>query len=222
MELVVVQCTISGVFTCAGNFYGIDAPTVLNNGVPTISMGSLAYTGGIFMATNTHNSLGTATVSIASHANVSFTVATDKISLVALGNIGASNVSTKLVFTVGGNLSIGGLSTCSFKTSESFGEETITVNGTFTSTAARTLFNGGTNELSGHKVRATFGGFVISGGNVWFSENTSDSTLDHCEWNNPALGWYFNSEVGRWICLHGCERIVCSEPRRKCLLYARS
>ena len=169
--------TISGVFTCAGNFYGIDAPTVLNNGVPTISMGSLAYTGGIFMATNTHNSLGTATVSIASHANVSFTVATDKISLVALGNIGASNVSTKLVFTVGGNLSIGGLSTCSFKTSESFGEETITVNGTFTSTAARTLFNGGTNELSGHKVRATFGGFVISGGNVWFSENTSDSTL---------------------------------------------
>jgi hypothetical protein len=168
---------INGIFTCAGNFYGIDAPAVINNGVPTITMNSLAYTGGIFMASNTHNSLGTATVTIATNANVSFTVATDRISLIGLGNVGVNNVTTRLVLNVGGNLSIGGLSTCSFKTSESFGEETITVNGTFTSTAARTLFNGGANELSGHKVRATFGGFVISGGNVWFSENTSDSTL---------------------------------------------
>jgi hypothetical protein len=99
------------------------------------------------MASNTHNSLGTATVTIATNANVSFTVATDRISLIGLGNVGVNNVTTRLVLNVGGNLSIGGLSTCSFKTSESFGEETITVNGTFTSTAARTLFNGGANEL---------------------------------------------------------------------------
>ncbi len=168
---------ISGTFTCAGNFYGIDAPTLLNNGVPTISMNALAYTGGIFMASNAHNVNGTATVTISTNATITFTTATDKIWLLGVSSVSGNNCTTKLNLNVGGNLTIGGLATCEFKTSEAFGEENIIIGGTLTSTAAKTFFNGGVNEASGHKVKATMAGFVVSGGNVWFSENASDSTI---------------------------------------------
>ncbi len=169
--------TINGTFLCGGNFYGMNAPLLLNNGVPAITINSLSYTGGTFMAAYAHNINGTAVVNILTNAIVSFTIASDKISLLGLANIGASPVTTKLNFTVGGNLSIGGLSTCAFSTSESFGEENINIAGTFTITAARALFNGSQLESNGHKVKATIGSFTMSGGTVWFSENPSDSTL---------------------------------------------
>ncbi|MBK9318648.1 MAG: hypothetical protein IPM91_07345 [Bacteroidetes bacterium] len=168
--------TINGVFTSAGNFYGINAPLLLNNGVPTININSLSYTRGTFMASYAHNVNGTAVVNILGNATVAFTVATDNIKLLGLSAISGNNVTTKLNFSVGGNLSISGLSTCVFNSSEAFGDETITIGGTFTVTAAKAMFNGGLNEGSGHKVTAIMGGFTISGGTVWFSENTSDST----------------------------------------------
>ncbi|MBL0097028.1 MAG: T9SS type A sorting domain-containing protein [Bacteroidetes bacterium] len=168
--------TINGVFISAGDFYGINAPLLLNNGVPAITMNSLSYTRGTFMASYAHNVNGTAVVNILGNATVAFTVATDNIKLLGLSNINGNNVTTKLNFTVGGNLSISGLSTCVFNTSEAFGAETISVGGTFTVTDAKAMFNGGLNESSGHKVTATMGGFTISGGTVWFSENSSDST----------------------------------------------
>ena len=169
--------SIAGTFTCAGNFYGIDAPTLLNNGVPTISMNALAYTGGVFMAANAHNVNGTATVTINTHATITFTVATDKIWLLGVSSVSGNNSTTKLNLNIGGNLTVGGLASCEFKTSESFGEENISIGGTYTSTAAKSVFNGSVNESAGHKVKATMGGFVVSGGNVWFSENASDSTI---------------------------------------------
>ncbi len=176
---------INGTYNCAGNFYGINAPLILNNGVPTITINALTYTGGTFMASYAHNSGGTAVVNILSNAIISFTVATDNIKLLGLAAIGANPVTTMLNFTVGGNLSVAGLSTCAFKSSESYGEEIIIVNGTFTVTAAKALFNGGSVESSGHKVKATFGGFTISGGTAWFSENASDST--NITVNGPVL-----------------------------------
>ncbi|MBL7924070.1 MAG: hypothetical protein JNL88_07720, partial [Bacteroidia bacterium] len=169
--------SINGTFTCAGNFYGINAPAVMNNGVPDIQINSLTYNGGTFMASCTHNLGGLATVNIISHATVNFTIAADKIQLLGLSSLGGSNVTTRLNFTVGGNLTVGGLSTCELKTSEAYGEETVSVNGVFTSTAAKTLFNGGLTDASGHKVKVSLGGYVISGGTVWFSENPSDTVL---------------------------------------------
>ena len=166
---------INGIFNSAGNFYGINAPLLLNNGVPTITMNSLMYSGGTFMASYAHNIGGTASVNIAGNATITFTIASDNIKLLGLPGIGANNSTTKLNLVVGGNLSVGGFSTCEFKTSESYGEEILTVTGTFTSTAAKTIINGGTIDASGHKVRATLGGFTISGGTVWFSENSCDS-----------------------------------------------
>ena len=168
---------VNGVFISSGDFYGINAPTILNNGVPTLTINSLSYSNGVFMASNAHNSNGLATVSILSHATINFTNATNKINLIGLASLSGIKTSTRLLFTVGGNLSISGVSTCEFKTSESSGEETTIVNGTFTSTAAKTIFNGSLDETNGHKVNITLGGLLMSGGVVWFSENASDSTL---------------------------------------------
>lgn len=168
---------INGVFNCAGNFYGINAPLILNNGVPSITMNSLSYTGGTFMASNTHNVNGLATLSILNNATINFTTATDKINLLGLAAIGGNICTTRLLFTVGGNFTISGLSSCEFKTSETKGEETTIVGGTFTSTAARTIFNGSNVETNGHKVHITLAGLIMSGGTVWASENASDSTF---------------------------------------------
>ncbi|MFN8154039.1 MAG: hypothetical protein U0Y08_07085 [Bacteroidia bacterium] len=225
-----VNIAIAGTFTCAGNFYGINSPLLLNNGVPSITMFALAYTGGIFMASNAHNSGGTATVSVTSHATVSFTNATDKIWLLGTSAVAGSNVTTALNLTVGGNLSIGGLSTCEFKTSETFGAENIVVNGTFTCTNANTWFNGGVNEASGHRVTATLGGFVMSGGNAWFSENASDSTLITVNGNVQLSGGtfilksstgyarmivngnYAQNLVGSVMYMHGPDRLGVAAP----------
>ncbi|MBK7966467.1 MAG: hypothetical protein IPK10_15095 [Bacteroidetes bacterium] len=168
---------ILGVFNAAGDFYGINAPTVLNNGVPTITINSLSFTNGIFMASNGHNINGLATVNILGHATVNFTSAANKINLLGLASLSGQKSTTRLLFTVGGNLTVSGVSTCEFKTSESSGEETTIINGTFTSTAAKTIFNGSLDETNGHKVNITLGGLLMSGGSVWFSDNASDSTF---------------------------------------------
>ncbi|MBK9639595.1 MAG: T9SS type A sorting domain-containing protein [Bacteroidetes bacterium] len=168
---------INGVFTSTGDFYGINAPTILNNGVPTLTIHSLSYSNGIFMASNAHNINGLATVNILSHATINFTAVANKINLLGLATLSGVKSNTRLLFTVGGNLSISGVSTGEFKTSESSGEETTIVNGTFTSTGAKTIFNGSLDETNGHKVYITLGGLLMSGGVVWFSENASDSTF---------------------------------------------
>jgi len=169
--------TINGVFNCAGDFYGINAPNKLFNGVPAITIQTLAYTGGIFMATNTHNLNGLATVSVLSHATINFTAANNKIALIGLASLGGNVCTTRLLFYVGGNLTVTGVSTCEFKTSESRGEESTNIVGTFTFTGARTIFNGSLSESNGHKVNIKLGSLLSSGGSVWFSENASDSTF---------------------------------------------
>lgn len=168
---------VSGVFTSGGDFYGINAPTILNNGVPTVTIYSLSYSSGIFMASYTHNINGLAEVTIQSHATINFTSASNKIHLLGLASLSGIKTTTRLQFFVGGNLTISGVSTSEFKTSESAGEESTVVNGTFTSTAAKTIFNGSLDETNGHKVNITLGGLLMSGGSVWFSENASDSTF---------------------------------------------
>ena len=168
---------VSGVFTSGGDFYGINAPAILNNGVPTITINSLSYSSGIFMASYTHNINGLAEVTIQSHATINFTSASNKIHLLGLASLSGIKTTTRLQFFVGGNLTISGVSTSEFKTSESAGEESTVVNGTFTSTAAKTIFNGSLDETNGHKVNITLGGLLMSGGSVWFSENASDSTF---------------------------------------------
>ena len=169
--------TVNGIFTSAGDFYGINAPTKLNNGVPTIIINSLSYTNGIFMGSYTHNINGLASISIQNHATVNFTNAGNKVNLLGLASLSGNKTTTRLQFFVGGNLTISGVSTCEFKTSESAGEESTVVNGTYTSTAAKTIFNGSLDETNGHKVKITLGGLLMSGGSVWFSENASDSTF---------------------------------------------
>lgn len=168
---------VNGVFTSAGDFYGINAPAILNNGVPTLTINSLSYSNGIFMASNAHNLNGLAIVNILNNATVNFTNAANKINLLGLASLSGQKSTTRLLFTVGNNLTISGVSTCEFKTSESSGEEITIVNGTFTSTDAKTIFNGSLDETNGHKVRITLGGLLMSGGTVWFSENASDSTF---------------------------------------------
>ncbi|MFN0187338.1 MAG: hypothetical protein ACKVQV_01405, partial [Bacteroidia bacterium] len=168
---------VNGVFTSGGDFYGINAPGILNNGVPAITIKSLSYANGTFMAANAHNINGLATVNILEHATVSFTAASNKINLLGLASLSGIKTTTRLQFTVGGNLTVSGVSTCEFKTSESAGEETTVVNGTYTSTSAKTIFNGSLDETNGHKVNITLGGLLMSGGSVWFSENASDSTF---------------------------------------------
>lgn len=168
---------VGGVFTSAGDFYGINAPTVLNNGVPLITINSLSFTNGIFMASNGHNINGLATVNILGHATVNFSNAANKINLLGLASFSGQKSTTRLLFTVGGNLTVSGVSTCEFKTSESSGAETTIINGTFTSTNAKTIFNGSLDETNGHKVNITLGSLLMSGGQVWFSENASDSTF---------------------------------------------
>ena len=168
---------VNGLFTSGGDFYGINAPIILNNGVPTVTIKSLSYANGTFMAANAHNINGLATVNILENATVSFTGASNKINLLGLASLSGNKTTTRLQFTVGGNLTVSGVSTCEFKTSESAGEETIVVNGIFTSTSAKTIFNGSLDETNGHKVKITLGGLLTSGGSVWFSENASDSTF---------------------------------------------
>jgi hypothetical protein len=168
---------VAAVFTSGGDFYGINAPAILNNGVPAITINSLFYSNGIFMASNAHNLNGLATVNIQNNATVNFTNAANKISLLGMATLSGQKSTTRLLFTVGNNLTISGIATCEFKTSESSGEETTIVNGTFTSTNAKTIFNGSTDETNGHKVKITLGGLLVSGGTVWFSENASDSTF---------------------------------------------
>jgi hypothetical protein len=168
---------VGGLFTSAGDFYGINAPTVLNNGVPLLTINSLSFTNGIFMASNGHNINGLATVNIVGHATVNFTAAANKINLLGLASLSGQKSTTRLLFTVGGNLTVSGVSSCEFKTSETSGAEITIINGTFTSTNAKTIFNGSLDETNGHKVNITLGGLLMSGGTVWFSENASDSTF---------------------------------------------
>lgn len=222
--------TLAGLFTCAGNFYAINSPTLLNNGVPVVSMNGLAYTGGVFMLTNGHNVGGTASLNITTNAGISFTNSADRVWLIGASSVSGNNVTTALNLTVGGNLSVGGFSTCEFKTSEAFGAEVITVNGTMTCTGANTLFNGGVNEASGHKVTATLGGMVMSGGNAWFSENGSDSTLITVNGNVQLSGGtfiiksstgyarmtvngnYSQNLVGSVMYMHGPDRLGAATP----------
>jgi hypothetical protein len=193
-------------------------------------MNGLSYTGGVFMLTNGHNTGGTASLNITTNATISFTNAADKIWLIGAGTVSGNNVTTALNLIVGGNLSVGGFSTCEFKTSEAFGAETITVGGTMTCTAANSLFNGGVNESSGHRVTATLGGLVMSGGNAWFSENGSDSTLVVVNGNVQLSGGTFiikastgyarmtvngnfaQNLVGSVMYMHGPDRLGVATP----------
>lgn len=172
-----VNVVVSGNWNHSGTCNGLFNTSALNSGVASFTVGSLNMNGGFFAVQNAHNTGGQANLIIGTNAIFALPNASDRVIISGPEAIGVSPSTVRLNFTAGNNVTVSGNASAEFRTSDACGEESISINGIFSTTSANTFFNGGPSDASGHKVTASLGGLVMSGGKVWLSENSADSAL---------------------------------------------
>ncbi len=169
---------VNGTFTQnTGDTRFVYNVTTVNSGIYSATFGYLVLNGGIFMGqTGIHVSNGTCTLAITNDFTINFSNTTDKFRGTSLSSIGSTMNTAKLNLSVGGNLSVSGVSASEFTSSASSGSETITLNGNFQVSGTTLCLNYGATSAY-HSTQLTIAGNVsINGGGTYFSRNGGTTT----------------------------------------------
>ncbi len=156
----------------AGDFRGIQNTATFTAGIANYQLGSFNFTGGTMLANyGCHVGGKTVQFNVTGSMSVSYTAATDIVSIVRLATLSTTTCSHALNMTVGGNLSIGGSALGEFNGNNGSGAETITVTGNMQVSNGNNYFNVvpafGSN---GHTTTLSVGGLLsVSGGNTFLS-----------------------------------------------------
>lgn len=158
-----------------GDFRGIQNNTTFTAGIASFQVGSVNFTGGVFLGNYGCHVLGqTVQFNVTGNMNVSFAVNTDIFAIVRLATLSTTASTHALNFTVGGNLSITGGIVGEFNSNNGTGLETVTITGNLIVSNGNNYFNvvpgfGG----NGHAVTMLVNGALqVSGGNTFLSSET--------------------------------------------------
>jgi hypothetical protein len=165
-------------FTVTGNWKqtGGDFRAIQNNvtytaGVPSFQIGSVNYSGGVFIGNYSCNTVSsTISFVVSGNMNVTFATTTDIFAIHRLATLSTTAATAKLFFQVGGNLTLAG-ALGEFNSNNATGEEVINLLGNLNISGGNNYFNvipGYGNN--GHLVTFTLSGNLsVTGGNSYLS-----------------------------------------------------
>ena len=164
--------TISGNFKqTGGDFRGIQNNATYTAGVPTFQLGSVNYSGGVFIGNYSCNTVSsTILFTVTNNLNITFTAITDLFAIHRLATLGTTAATAKLNMLVGGDMNISG-TTGEFNSNTATGTEQIAISGALNISGGNNYFNvipdyGG----NGHAVTFTLNGNLnVSGGTSYLS-----------------------------------------------------
>jgi hypothetical protein len=158
----------------AGDFRGIQNNTTYTAGVPNFQIGSVNFTGGVFIANYSCNPVSsTISYVVAGNMNISFSNTTDLFAIHRLATLSTTAATAKLFMQVGGDFTISGV-LGEFNSNNATGSEVVNLLGSFNVSGGNNYFNvipnyGG----NGHALALTINGSVaISGGNTYLSSES--------------------------------------------------
>jgi hypothetical protein len=156
-----------------GDFRGIFNITTTNSGKSEIELGSAEITGGIFMANyGCHTAGQTSVLKINGDLNINLQSTNGKFRGNGLTTLTGIQNNLKLIFTVGGTLTVDGLTGTEFISSGSSGAENVTVTG-------NAIFKSGTSSFNvgSHQTELLFKSSLnLTGGNVYLSKSSGTFT----------------------------------------------
>ncbi|MBK9639596.1 MAG: hypothetical protein IPO63_18010 [Bacteroidetes bacterium] len=158
----------------AGDFRGIQNNTTYSAGVPNFQIGSVNFTGGVFIANYSCNTVSsTVSYVVAGNMNISFSNTTDLFAIHRLATLSTTAATAKLFMQVGGDFTISGV-LGEFNSNNATGSEVVNLLGSFNVSGGNNYFNvipnyGG----NGHALTLTINGSVaINGGNTYLSSES--------------------------------------------------
>ena len=166
---------IAGVYKqTAGDFRGIQNNATFLAGVPNFQIGSVNFTGGVFIANYSCNPVSsTISYVVAGNMNISFSNTTDLFAIHRLATLSTTAATAKLFMQVGGDFTVSGV-LGEFNSNNATGAETINLLGSFYVSGGNNYFNVIPNYgANGHASTFTVNSNIsISGGNTYLSSES--------------------------------------------------
>lgn len=162
---------VNGSFTqTAGDFRGNYNLTTYQAGITSITLGSLSFSGGIWMGQyGCHPGGSTCSVIINGNADINFTASGNIFRGVGLSLLSSTYNTPKLTFNVGGNLNISGNASAEWTSCASTGSETVSIAGVTNISGGTNRFNYGATGID-HVTDLTFSQSVsVTGGSTFLS-----------------------------------------------------
>lgn len=161
-----------------GDFRGIWNATTSNSGSCSITIDTIDFTGGIFMATY---SIAQASVNhnltIAGQASIAFGNPTDIFRGNGLATLGASQNNSSFTLSSTGPIYISGNTSAELSPNAGYGNESITLGSTFSISGGIVTFG-----LTNHAVSITgLGALNLSGGTLYLSKSSGDASISIAE-----------------------------------------
>lgn len=172
--------TVNGNFNqTAGDFRGNYNLTTYMAGTTYIRIGSLNFSGGIWMGQyGCHPGGQTCTIIIDGDLNINFSSSSNIFRGVGLSLLGSTYNTPAFAFSVGGKLTISGNASAQWISNAATGTETTTIAGTTSISGGTNNFNYGSNGID-HQTNITFSGNVtVSGGTTNLSAFGNSSFAD--------------------------------------------
>lgn len=163
----------------AGDFRGTYNLSTFQAGISYIRVGSLNFSGGIWMGQyGCHPNGQACTLIIDGDLNINFTSSTNIFRGVGLSVLSSTFNTPSLGFHVGGNLTISGNASAQWISNAATGTETTTISQSTSISGGTNSFNFGATGID-HQTNITFNGPVsVSGGNTFLSALGNSSFAD--------------------------------------------
>jgi hypothetical protein len=178
---------VGGIYTQATStsaFWGVGGSGSSTGGNATITVGSYAFTGGVFVATSAHTTAAKMMqMNVTGNMDITFGAATDEVILVNNFSQGFPIATANLIgldFNVNGNVTIGGNNSGIFFSSGSGTNETCDILGNLTVNGGNNYFVGTETAGNGHNIVTNVSGnLTVTGGFLRFSSlaGTADINL---------------------------------------------